>query len=90
MSGETSDSYGFSVEVPESGDYYLIIDNRDGTESQQVDVQVVASAPPVAESVDFVAFLTFDECQNVFVRDLALFPHPHQPRKEKFPPSTHQ
>ncbi len=41
--GKTAAKLGFSVVVPESGDYYLIIDNRTGDQRRKVSVQVKAA-----------------------------------------------
>ena len=45
LQAETADNYGFSLVVPNSGDYYLVADNRDGGEQRVLVVRVTATAP---------------------------------------------
>ncbi len=56
VSGEASDVYGFAITIPDSGDYYLVIDNRSGTQSQQVNIRVTASSPghPIVNLLGFL------------------------------------
>lgn len=43
--GQTADTFGFSLKLPKSGDYYLVIDNRAGTAARRVKIFVEAAAP---------------------------------------------
>lgn len=44
--GKTSDRLKFSLLVPGSGDYYLLVDNREGSEARTFTLSVLASAEP--------------------------------------------
>lgn len=46
VSGKTASDYGFSVVLPESGDYFLIADNRDGDQRREITVHLTATDAP--------------------------------------------
>ena len=58
LSGETADEYRFAVVIASSGDYYLVIDNRRGTEIREatVRVSVTAGLPLNLSTEDYVEF----------------------------------
>ena len=65
FTGHTSDRLSFALRVPKSGNYFLIIDNRDGAEAREFTLAVTASAD-VSEASGKVAkaYREFDKFEE--------------------------
>jgi hypothetical protein len=48
--GTLEKTLSFSVVIPESGNYYIIFDNRRGTDERRVRILIQAKAPPKKQS----------------------------------------
>jgi hypothetical protein len=66
--GSTSDRLSFSVIAPESGDYYVVIDNRKGASARSAVVTVTGEPPPLSGGGD----LDSDDQLREFERRLGL------------------
>jgi hypothetical protein len=53
LANPDSRNFDFSMTVPEAGDYFLVIDNRKGTEPRTVVVRVTAIAPSALSPEDY-------------------------------------
>jgi hypothetical protein len=49
--GTLERTLSFSVVIPESGNYYIIFDNRRGTDERRVRILIQAKAPPKKQSL---------------------------------------
>lgn len=71
--GKTADRISFSIRVPETGNYYLVLDNRDGVEARKFTIDVKAAADTATQRqtsvVDTELAKLSDTLGKIFVFD---------------------